>query len=105
MASRHLPTEICKECSAELLKVPFLKIEELNALPYGAIELDSAGSTLSYSQAEGALPDLDPARVIGKTSSGRSPLHRGEGTPGSFRRFLPFECGPAVLLLPLPVPG
>jgi photoactive yellow protein len=39
---------------------------EVEALPFGAIRLDSEGKILSYNAAEAKLADRDPKKVVGK---------------------------------------
>jgi photoactive yellow protein len=39
---------------------------DLDALPFGAIKLDSAGTILFYNKAEGALAGRDPLDVCGR---------------------------------------
>jgi len=47
--------------------------EYFNDLPYGVIQLKGEGTVVGYNQTEASLSKLDPARVLGKTSSAISP--------------------------------
>ena len=39
---------------------------ELDALPFGAIQLDARGKILRYNQAEGKISGRDPERMVGR---------------------------------------
>jgi photoactive yellow protein len=56
------------EVTAESIlgEVGRLTAEELDALPFGAIELDSAGTVLSYNKAEERLAGRQRADVVGR---------------------------------------
>jgi photoactive yellow protein len=98
-------SSICASCSAKLLGVPMLSAEELNALPYGAIELDAAGLILSYNQAEGALAGLDPARVIGKNFFKQiAPCTDVQSFHGQFNKFLQSSAGMESFKFKFPFP-
>ena len=43
-----------------------MNVEELDALPFGAIRLDKSGKILSYNMTESKLTGRDPKRVIGR---------------------------------------
>ena len=49
-----------------LEKLAGLSTTELDALPFGAIQLDHDGTILKYNLAESRLTGREPARVIGK---------------------------------------
>jgi photoactive yellow protein len=101
-----LPNHICGPCYAELLKVPSLTKEEINTLPYGAIELDSAGSILSYNQTEGRLAGLDPARVIGKNFFKQvAPCTDVKAFQGRFADFIRSNTGPQAFNFIFQFPG
>ena len=57
---------ICKACAHRLTGIPQLSEQELEALPFGLIELDPCGIVLSYNNAEESLSGLKAAEVIGK---------------------------------------
>lgn len=57
---------ICPQCYERVLGVPLLSSEQLDALPFGVIKLDSKGVVLSYNQAEGALSHRRPLDVVGR---------------------------------------
>lgn len=50
----------------QLQEVDAMNPAELDALPFGAIRLDSTGKVLSYNSTEARLTGRDPKRVIGK---------------------------------------
>jgi photoactive yellow protein len=50
----------------QLLRVADMSPELLDALPFGAIVIDTAGTVLRYNQFESNLAKLDVARVVGK---------------------------------------
>ena len=43
-----------------------MTLDELDALPYGAIKLDREGRVLGYNAAEAELTGREPARVVGR---------------------------------------
>ena len=48
-------------------KIADLRPEEVEALPFGAIQLDALGRILTYNRAESELAGRDPQQVIGKS--------------------------------------
>ena len=50
----------------ELKEVEAMNPAQLDALPFGAIQLDAVGNVLNYNLAEARLTGRDPKRVIGK---------------------------------------
>jgi photoactive yellow protein len=50
----------------ELENIDRMNVEELDALPFGAIRLDRTGKILSYNTTESKLTGRDPKRVIGR---------------------------------------
>ena len=50
----------------ELERIDRMAVEELDALPFGAIRLDRDGNILSYNMTESKLTGRDPKRVIGR---------------------------------------
>lgn len=62
---------ICLECypvatGAEVVSLPTLSREDFDALPYGAIRLDSENKIIAYNAAESELARRAPAEVMGK---------------------------------------
>ncbi len=51
---------------AQLDELAGFNPEQLDGLPFGAIQLDREGTILSYNRAEGALTGRDPKAVIGR---------------------------------------
>lgn len=51
---------------AELERVDHLKAEELNSLPFGAIQLDIKGTILRFNTYEASLTGRKPESVIGR---------------------------------------
>lgn len=54
------------EALQNLEAIDRMSVEELDALPFGAIRLDKSGKILSYNMAESRLTGRDPKRVIGR---------------------------------------
>lgn len=50
----------------ELRRIEQLPEKELDALPFGAIQLDENGTILSFNQHEAGLTGRDPQRVVGR---------------------------------------
>ena len=50
----------------ELERIDRMGVEELDALPFGAIRLDRDGNILSYNMTESRLTGRDPKRVMGR---------------------------------------
>lgn len=50
----------------ELERIDRMDVEELDALPFGAIRLDRDGNILSYNMTESRLTGRDPKRVMGR---------------------------------------
>lgn len=57
------PTDLDREACERITTV---SEAELDALPFGAIKLDPAGTVLAYNRAEAAFSERDPERVIGR---------------------------------------
>ena len=57
---------LCMACYERLVGVPRLSPEQLDALPFGVIQLDEAGVVVGYNRAESALSGRDPAEVLGR---------------------------------------
>ena len=51
---------------AQLDELAGLTVEQLDGLPFGAIQLDREGKILSYNTAESALTGRDPKAVVGR---------------------------------------
>lgn len=56
---------ICASCYEQLLGVPHLSQEQLDALPFGVIQLDSHGVVLAYNRAESELSGRSAVEVVG----------------------------------------
>ena len=96
---------ICPPCYSKLLGVPLLSKEEVSALPYGAIELDAAGTILSYNSAEAELSGRDSARVIGKNFFTQvAPCTAVSEFQGRFLEFLRSGQGPQSFSFTFPFP-
>jgi chemotaxis family two-component system sensor kinase Cph1 len=50
----------------ELETVDRMTVEQLDALPFGAIRLDKQGTILTYNMTESKLTGRDPKRVVGR---------------------------------------
>ena len=50
----------------ELEQVDRMSPEELDALPFGAIRLDTDGTIITYNMTESRLTGRDPKRVVGR---------------------------------------
>jgi chemotaxis family two-component system sensor kinase Cph1 len=50
----------------ELETIDRMSVEQLDALPFGAIRLDKQGTILTYNMTESKLTGRDPKRVIGR---------------------------------------
>lgn len=75
-----------KSTLEELQSIDRMSEGELDALPFGAIRLDSKGTVLSYNRAEAALTGRDPKRVIGKNFFTQvAPCTNVQGFAGKFR--------------------
>jgi photoactive yellow protein len=57
---------VCVGCYERLLGVPYLTPAQLDALPFGVIEIDDSGTVVSYNQAESQLSGLQPSSVVGR---------------------------------------
>ena len=57
---------ICAQCFKRILGIPLLDEADLDALPFGLIEIDSAGCVLRYNSAEQVLSGKPSADVVGK---------------------------------------
>jgi len=98
---------VCHRCFEQLVGIPLLTEAQLDALPFGLIELDVHGKVLTYNAAEQALSGRAAAGVIGRnffdevapcTSvadfRGRfADFVRGHVDPESFTFTFPFERG------------
>lgn len=86
---------ICPGCSREVRGVPRLSETELEALPFGVIELDGAGTVLGYSAAESALSGREPGSVIGKNFFlDVAPCTAVKEFQGRFRSFVELKSEP-----------
>ena len=99
-------SSICAPCGAKLLGVPLLSEEELNDLPYGAVELDSEGRILSINASEAARTGLDASWVVGKNFFKEiAPCTDVQSFRGQFTRFLQSNAGPESFKFTFPFPG
>lgn len=57
---------ICAQCFKRIMGIPLLDEADLDALPFGLIEVDSAGCVLRYNSAEQALSGKPRGDVVGK---------------------------------------
>lgn len=63
-----------------------LRPEEIDALPFGAIQLDGTGKVIAFSQREAQITSRDPAQVIGRDFFGEvAPCTRRPEFEGRFR--------------------
>ncbi len=73
----------------DLSKLKQLKAEELDALPYGLVVLDSDGNVVTYNDTESRLARLPRARVVGKNFFREvAPCTRVREFEGRFRDFV-----------------
>lgn len=73
----------------DLSKLKQLKAEELDALPYGLVVLDSDGNVVTYNDTESRLARLPRARVVGKNFfRDVAPCTRVREFEGRFRDFV-----------------
>jgi photoactive yellow protein len=71
---------------AELEELAKMTPAELDALPFGAIQLDRAGTILTYNVAESVLSGRDAAKMIGKNFFEEvAPCTNVQGFAGRFR--------------------
>jgi photoactive yellow protein len=70
----------------ELERLAKMSPAELDALPFGAIQLDRAGTILTYNIAESVISGRDPGRMIGKNFFEEvAPCTNVQGFAGRFR--------------------
>jgi len=50
----------------EIERIDKMSVQELDALPFGAIRLDRDGNILTYNMTESKLTGRDPKRVVGR---------------------------------------
>lgn len=97
---------ICKSCRAVLLGVPLLTELQLDALPFGVIELDSKGFILKYNKAEEALSGLDSAHVVGRDFfSDVAPCTSVKKFKGRFDQFISSNSDPESFEFTFRFPG
>lgn len=57
---------ICPECYRQVMGVPNMTYEDLNALPFGVIGLDAKGKVVSYNRAEEVIAGRHAEDVVGR---------------------------------------
>lgn len=80
---------ICPKCLNNLLKLPELSYEELNALPFGIILLSQDGTITFYNSAEENLSHKTADEVIGQNFFTEiAPCTQVKGFQGNFQNFI-----------------
>jgi photoactive yellow protein len=74
------------ETLQDLERIDRMSVQELDALPFGAIRLDRDGNILTYNMTESRLTGRDPKRVIGRNFfSDVAPCTNVQAFAGRFR--------------------
>lgn len=96
---------ICSKCFKRVLGVPLLAESDLDALPFGLIEVDSAGCVLRYNSAEQALSGKQSADVVGKNFFTEiAPCTAVESFRGRLSSFLASDAEPENFQFAFPFP-
>lgn len=96
---------ICTQCFKRVLGVPLLGESDLDALPFGLIEVDSAGLVLRYNSAEQALSGKSSNDVVGKNFFTEiAPCTAIESFRGRLSSFLASDAEPESFQFAFPFP-
>lgn len=97
---------ICPPCYERLLGIPHLTTTELDALPFGVIELDPDGTVLTYNRSEQRLSGRAAREVVGRNFfTDVAPCTRVKEFQGRFRSFLAASEGLASFSFVFPFPS
>jgi photoactive yellow protein len=80
---------VCAHCYQKAIGIPELSEEEVNALPFGVIELDEDGKILAFNRAEEERACVTAEEVIGKNFfRDIAPCTQVKEYEGRFKQFL-----------------
>src|SRR5512133_1109646 len=97
---------ICRSCRAALVGLPLLSAEQLEAMPFGVIELDPNGFVLRYNKAEESLSGMASPSVVGRHFFREvAPCTSVKDFEGRFHTFISSQSGPESFNFTFRFPG